>query len=121
MNNEGGGINMEDKSKDESRVKINAKSNIVIGGDVVGGNKTPIDENDLETGQGSGGGITLTGVSVSISGDVVGGRKTFRIKNLDDQPISCPNCGRSYLPSKNNFACPNCGRATPKEFLSPTL
>jgi hypothetical protein len=109
---------MEDRSEDQSRINIKAKNNIVIGGDVVGGNKTPIGENDLDTGQGPGGGIMFTSASVSISGDVVGGSKTFSIKNLDDQPISCLNCGRSYLPAENNFACPNCGSATPKELLN---
>jgi hypothetical protein len=31
------------------------------------------------------------------------------------QPITCPNCGRSYVPSENHFACPNCGAPTPPE------
>lgn len=33
------------------------------------------------------------------------------------QPITCPNCGRPYLPAENHFACPNCGAPTPAEFL----
>lgn len=32
-------------------------------------------------------------------------------------PISCPNCGRSYVPSENHFACPNCGAPTPPELI----
>jgi hypothetical protein len=33
------------------------------------------------------------------------------------QPITCPNCGRAYLPGENHFACPNCGAPTPPEFM----
>ena len=32
------------------------------------------------------------------------------------QPITCPNCGRSYVPSENNYACPACGAPAPAEF-----
>lgn len=35
------------------------------------------------------------------------------------QPITCPFCGRSYVPAETKFACPNCGAATPKELLIP--
>ncbi len=35
------------------------------------------------------------------------------------QPITCPFCGRSYVPAETKFACPNCGAATPKELLGP--
>ena len=35
------------------------------------------------------------------------------------QPITCPFCGRSYVPAETKFACPNCGAATPKELLAP--
>ena len=31
------------------------------------------------------------------------------------QPITCPYCGRSYVPAENRYACPNCGGATPEE------
>jgi hypothetical protein len=33
------------------------------------------------------------------------------------QPITCPFCGKSYVPAENKFTCPGCGAATPKEFL----
>ena len=33
------------------------------------------------------------------------------------QPISCPFCGRSYVPAENKFACPACGAATPPGLL----
>lgn len=33
------------------------------------------------------------------------------------QPISCPNCGRPYLPAENHFACPNCGAPTPADLM----
>ena len=111
---------MEDKRKDKFQIEIKTTSNVVIGGDVVSGDKTPSGESALETGQRSGGGIAIAGASVSISGDVVGGSKTYIHKSMDDRSVSCPNCGRSYLPVENNFACPNCGSATPKEFLKPT-
>lgn len=32
-------------------------------------------------------------------------------------PISCPFCGRSYIPAENKFACPACGAATPAALL----
>jgi len=35
------------------------------------------------------------------------------------QPITCPFCGRPYIPAETKFACPNCGAATPKELLPP--
>ena len=28
------------------------------------------------------------------------------------QPITCPYCGRAYVPAENKYACPNCGGAT---------
>ncbi len=31
------------------------------------------------------------------------------------QPITCPYCGRAYVPAENKYACPNCGGATPDE------
>lgn len=37
------------------------------------------------------------------------------------QPITCPNCGRSYLPAENHFACPNCGAPTPPELVPSDL
>lgn len=33
------------------------------------------------------------------------------------QPITCPYCGKSYLPAENKFTCPGCGAATPKDLL----
>jgi hypothetical protein len=33
------------------------------------------------------------------------------------QPITCPNCGRSYIPAEHHYACPNCGAPTPAEFV----
>lgn len=33
------------------------------------------------------------------------------------QPITCPNCGRPYLPAEHHFACPNCGAPTPPELM----
>jgi hypothetical protein len=35
------------------------------------------------------------------------------------QPLTCPFCGRPYIPAETKFACPNCGAATPKELLPP--
>lgn len=31
--------------------------------------------------------------------------------------IDCPYCGRSYVPSEQNYACPACGAATPPELI----
>ncbi len=31
------------------------------------------------------------------------------------QPITCPYCGRAYVPADNQYACPNCGGATPDD------
>ena len=31
--------------------------------------------------------------------------------------IDCPFCGRSYVPSDQNYACPACGAATPPELI----
>ncbi|HVN14439.1 MAG TPA: TFIIB-type zinc ribbon-containing protein [Anaerolineales bacterium] len=31
------------------------------------------------------------------------------------QPITCPNCGRSYIPEENNFVCPGCGAPSPTQ------
>ena len=33
------------------------------------------------------------------------------------QPITCPSCGKSYIPAENKFTCPSCGASTPKELL----
>ncbi len=107
---------MQGKSKDDSQINIKSKSDVVAGGDVVGGDKTPINEDDLVAGQDTGGGVTITATRISISGDVVGGSKTVFVESKVAHPINCPNCGRSYLPAENKFACPNCGTATPKFF-----
>lgn len=31
------------------------------------------------------------------------------------QPITCPNCGRSYIPADNNYICPSCGAPAPPQ------
>jgi len=31
------------------------------------------------------------------------------------QSITCPYCGRAYVPAENKYACPNCGGATTDE------
>ncbi len=31
--------------------------------------------------------------------------------------ISCPSCGRSYIPFATQFACPNCGTPTPPDLV----
>lgn len=31
------------------------------------------------------------------------------------QPVTCPYCGRAYVPAENKYACPNCGGATPDD------
>jgi hypothetical protein len=31
------------------------------------------------------------------------------------RPITCPYCGRAYVPAENKYACPNCGGATTEE------
>ncbi|HEX7593778.1 MAG TPA: hypothetical protein VF429_06365 [Anaerolineae bacterium] len=31
------------------------------------------------------------------------------------QPVTCPYCGRAYVPAENKYACPNCGGATPED------
>ena len=33
------------------------------------------------------------------------------------QPIQCPYCASSYVPSETHFECPHCGAATPKELM----
>ncbi len=35
------------------------------------------------------------------------------------QPITCPFCGRPYIPAETKFVCPSCGAATPKDLLPP--
>jgi hypothetical protein len=35
------------------------------------------------------------------------------------QLVTCPFCGRSYVPAENKFECPQCGAATPTELLPP--
>ncbi len=35
------------------------------------------------------------------------------------QPITCPYCGRQYVPEENNYACPSCGAATPENLKPP--
>lgn len=34
-------------------------------------------------------------------------------------PVTCPFCGRSYVPRETHFACPSCGAATPQDLLQP--
>jgi hypothetical protein len=31
------------------------------------------------------------------------------------EPVTCPNCGRSYLAAENEFVCPGCGAPAPVE------
>src|SRR3989304_3076073 len=33
------------------------------------------------------------------------------------QPITCPFCGRSYVPAETRYLCPSCGAATPNDLL----
>jgi uncharacterized membrane protein YgcG len=34
-------------------------------------------------------------------------------KEEKPQPITCPNCGRSYIPAENEYVCPGCGAPAP--------
>ncbi len=33
------------------------------------------------------------------------------------QPITCPFCGKSYIPADNQFTCLSCGAPAPKELI----
>jgi hypothetical protein len=41
--------------------------------------------------------------------------KEVPVEPAKPQPVSCPYCGRSYVPADNKYACPNCGGATTEE------
>jgi hypothetical protein len=33
------------------------------------------------------------------------------------KPITCENCGRSYIPAETNYTCPGCGAAAPRSLV----
>lgn len=35
----------------------------------------------------------------------------------EPMPITCPFCGRSYIPIEHKYICPSCGAATPKDLI----
>ncbi len=35
-------------------------------------------------------------------------------------PITCPFCGRSYTPARQNYTCPSCGAPAPQEQIEET-
>lgn len=77
----------------------------------------------------SGGGISggYSGGSFSNLGPIfIGGVGPSRVETREvvkevpvappkPQPVTCPYCGRSYVPADNKYACPNCGGATTDE------
>jgi hypothetical protein len=76
------------------------------------------------SGGGSGGGSA--GGSFSNVGPIfIGGSSTHTVTREvvrevpvvppKPQPITCPYCGRAYVPAENKYACPNCGGATPED------
>ena len=44
-------------------------------------------------------------------------REVIKEVPVAPKSITCPACGRSYVPAENKFACPNCGSATPQELI----
>ncbi|MDE3090497.1 MAG: hypothetical protein KGJ80_14035 [Chloroflexota bacterium] len=78
------------------------------------------------SGGGSGGGISSGGSFSNIGPIFLGGigptqtvtREVVRevpVAPPKPQPITCPYCGRAYVPAENKYACPNCGGATPDD------
>ncbi len=41
--------------------------------------------------------------------------KEVPVQPSKPQPVTCPYCGRAYVPADNKYACPNCGGATPDD------
>jgi len=75
---------------------------------------------------GSGGGFSSGGSFSNIGPIFLGGtgsnhtvmREVVRevpVAPPKPQPITCPYCGRAYVPAENKYACPNCGGATPDD------
>ena len=75
---------------------------------------------------GSGGGFSSGGSFSNIGPIFLGGtgsthtvtREVVRevpVAPPKPQPITCPYCGRAYVPAENKYACPNCGGATPED------
>ncbi len=44
-------------------------------------------------------------------------REVIKEVPVAPKPITCPACGRSYVPADSKFACPNCGTATPQDLI----
>lgn len=71
----------------------------------------------------SGGGVT----HVMGGGPIFVGGGTTRVETREvekrvevpiaPRSIDCPFCGRSYVPSEQDYACPACGASTPKEMI----
>jgi hypothetical protein len=37
------------------------------------------------------------------------------------QPVTCPYCGSTYLPTETDYACPNCGAAAPNDPIATNV
>ncbi|MBI5877101.1 MAG: hypothetical protein HZB53_05565 [Chloroflexi bacterium] len=80
-------------------------------------------------GSSSSGGSSYSGGSMPIFMNIGGPAQTVTHEVIREvpvpteppppQPVTCPFCGRSYIPAETKFACPNCGAATPQELLAP--
>ena len=57
----------------------------------------------------------------SFGGSSTGGGTREVVKEVEvpvaPRAVDCPFCGRSYVPSDQNYACPACGAATPPELI----
>jgi hypothetical protein len=56
--------------------------------------------------------INSVGPTRTVTREVV---KEVPVAPPKPQPITCPYCGRAYVPAENKYACPNCGGATPDD------
>ena len=75
------------------------------------------------SGGGSGGGGGGGGYYSGLGPIFIGSGGTTRVETREvvrevptapakPRPITCPYCGRAYVPAENKYACPNCGGAT---------
>jgi hypothetical protein len=67
----------------------------------------------------SGGGSLIAPIFFAGGGTrtVTETREVIKEVPVAPKPITCPACGRSYVPAENKFACPNCGTATPQNLI----
>ena len=113
-------------SRSSSSSKPSAKSSDLGGaflgaaGGAVGGKSS--------SGSSSGGGSSNSG-GIGGGNIFIGGLGGTRVETREvtrdvikevpkePMPITCPFCGRSYIPVEHNYICPSCGAATPKNLI----